>query len=579
MEAFARPFLLSSLVEAAGETEVSSRNHEFLRREVSEGLGLRGDRPAWPAAQPGSTTVVEAASLALSLWVTGSQALAAFTPRDRDRLLGWLSQNAEYAKWSRNNWRLFGAVIHGYLGHFLDSKKHRTGAAEALGSIQGWYFGDGWYSDGPGRTFDYYNSYSFHFYPPLIAFLSGDSAECSLYSSRLSDYLQSLRQMIGTGGHPVHWGRSLTYRFGLCAPLSVAALLDPQRTDLAELRSETAACVNLFLDHPGARDTDGVIPNGWLEPTQACVQRYSGPLASYWFSKLFVNLLLPVDSNYWNIGQSSETSRRGAKSLSVGLLLQPGAAGETIRLVNHGSYDRTATDLRFAADDPFYSRLEYSTHSGPTHDDSRESLSGSIVVRIGKKRYVRCKPKDVMARDDRIESLWWMRRLDLREPQNRWVRASRRIAFKFLERWTAPRVRISTTACDEGWLTHQIGVHHPFRRTDSVRFTGLSLSSTAKWQDGEGFAIVADSDVVSMLVADPEFASGVGVIQLRGNAWSRENVAPYVDASGSELVVSTYFGPDSVRSDTEQKSRPDALVRLALKHLSAFTRSRTMRVR
>src|SRR5690606_32924950 len=80
------------------------------------------------------------------------------------------------------------------------------------------YRGDGWYSDDGDSTFDYYNSFAFHFYPGVIAHLGGDSDLRDLSAERLSAFLPSLLSLIGADGGPIYFGRSMTYRCAVASP-------------------------------------------------------------------------------------------------------------------------------------------------------------------------------------------------------------------------------------------------------------------------------------------------------------------------------------------------------------------------
>src|SRR5207253_2887983 len=87
-------------------------------------------------------------------------------------LARWLS-GMRRAAVPANNWVWLRALVSAFL--------RRAGAAweprdleEAEELTERWYAGDGWYSDGRRRNFDYYNGWALHFYPLWLWRIAGD---------------------------------------------------------------------------------------------------------------------------------------------------------------------------------------------------------------------------------------------------------------------------------------------------------------------------------------------------------------------------------------------------------------------
>lgn len=123
-----------------------------------------------------------------------------------------------------------------------------------------------------------------------------------------------------------------------------------------------------FLDR-GALTADGLLSLGWYGPHEATLQRYSGPGSPYWASKGFLALLLPPEHPVWTATEEKAPAEGPDRALAVpapGLLIQTTGADGLTRLHNHGSYKLDSRQPERAPGNPLYSRLAYSTRTGPT---------------------------------------------------------------------------------------------------------------------------------------------------------------------------------------------------------------------
>ena len=354
VEGFARVLLLRAFVDA-GRNSLAGDVEDFLGGIAK---GVTGPSRSWPTAAENRHVVVDAASVATALWLQKHRLWNELSDETRTGLAAWLSDCAEASRSSPNNWRLFGAIVAGFLTSVgLDA--HRALMLDSLSATNEMYRGGGWYTDGPGRAFDYYNSFTFHYYAPLLTHLLG--ADDATVRERSAQFVADLRLLFAADGSHVRFGRSQTYRFAVSSAFSTAALIGAAQ-DPADLRVLTESNVRHFIDR-GAL-TDGILLRGWHQGSSIIPESYSGPLASYWVGKVFSNLLLPQDHPYWSgvAGQGHPGAR--VQALRVpGFLVAASDGREVVRLANHGSYDRVATDVRLDTDDPYYSRLSYSSAS------------------------------------------------------------------------------------------------------------------------------------------------------------------------------------------------------------------------
>ncbi|MFE0811216.1 DUF2264 domain-containing protein [Streptomyces sp. NPDC058794] len=375
LEGFARTFLAAAFRVAGADGDDP---HGWLDRCAS-GLDSgtrtpgREDTESWPLildhdvqGQP----MVESASVALGLRLTAPWLWKNLDAGVRDRVEEWLRGALRHVP-APNNWYLFPYTVAGFLESVGRGDRETAAARQrALELMEGWYRGGGWYADGDGRAFDHYNGWALHLYPVLDAHLAGDTGPVAArYGARLRTHLDGYALMFGGDGAPLHYGRSLAYRFAASAAVGLGAVTG--HTPLAPGASRRLVSGNLryFLER-GALTDDGLLSLGWHGPHEATLQPYSGPASPYWASKAFVSLLAPADHPLWTATEEAAPVEEADRVLALpapGLLLQATRADGIVRLHNHGSDHVRPHEGEVAAeDDPHYGRHAYSTRTGPT---------------------------------------------------------------------------------------------------------------------------------------------------------------------------------------------------------------------
>ncbi|MEU0132900.1 DUF2264 domain-containing protein [Streptomyces sp. NPDC006296] len=389
LEGYARTFLTAAFRVAGAD---GRDPHHWLER-YADGLAAgtrtagRDDAESWPlildhtvAGQP----MVESASVAIGLRLTRPWLWDRLDGAVQDRAEEWLRGALRHTP-APNNWYLFPYSVAGFL-ESVGRGDAETAAARrrALDLLEVWYRGEGWYADGDGRAFDHYNGWALHLYPVLDAYLSGDPEASALYGARLSEHLESFSLMFGADGAPLHFGRSLTYRFAAGAAVGMGAVSGHTPLAPGVSRRLVSGALRYFLERGSAGD-DGLLSLGWHGPHEATLQVYSGPSSPYWASKAFVSLLAPAEHPLWTAQEEpapSEVRDRVLSLPSPGLLVQSTRADGVVRLHNHGS-DHVRPHEGETADvaDPLYARLAYSTATGPTA--SANTADNHLSVRIG----------------------------------------------------------------------------------------------------------------------------------------------------------------------------------------------------
>ncbi|MFD4566998.1 DUF2264 domain-containing protein [Streptomyces sp. NPDC058467] len=381
LEGFARTFLLAGF-RLAGSGGADPHD---LAGWYAAGL-TAGTDPAnpgrWPTFAESNQAKVEAASIALALHETRPWIWDGLDDRVKQNVLDWLAPMVADPM-PGNNWIWFQGVTEAF-ARTVGGSWRQQDLDRVIALTDGWYAGDGWYSDGltgaQHRNFDHYNGWAMHLYPLWFCRILGAAAPRGLldrYRGRLRRFLEDQRLLVGANGSPLIQGRSLTYRHAALAPVWTGALFDA--TPLAP--GETRALANRMLDHftaHGVTDADGLLTLGWHRPFRGILQGYSGPASPYWASKGFIGLALPKDHPVWTepTAQLAVEQADFARSLKgPGWLVSGTAADGVVRVVNHGGDH--ADPARPHADDPCYARFAYSTHTAPETSGDPTVAGGS----------------------------------------------------------------------------------------------------------------------------------------------------------------------------------------------------------
>ncbi|KFG72053.1 DUF2264 domain-containing protein [Streptomyces mutabilis] len=375
LEGFARTFLAAAFRVAGADGDDPHGWLDRYARGLDSGTRTPGreDTESWPLildhdvqGQP----MVESASVALGLRLTAPWLWKNLDAGVQDRVEAWLRGALRHVP-APNNWYLFPYTVAGFL-ESVGRGDAETAAARgrALELLEGWYRGEGWYADGDGRAFDHYNGWALHLYPVLDAHLAGDTGPVAArYGERLRTHLDGYALMFGADGAPLHYGRSLAYRFAASAAVSLGAVTGYTPLSPGVSRRLVSGNLRYFLER-GALTDDGLLSLGWHGPHEATLQSYSGPASPYWASKAFVSLLAPAGHPLWTATEEAAPVEEADRVLALsapGLLVQATRADGIVRLHNHGSdHVRPHEGESAAADDPHYGRQAYSTRTGPT---------------------------------------------------------------------------------------------------------------------------------------------------------------------------------------------------------------------
>jgi hypothetical protein len=564
LEGFARSFLLAAFRLAGASGSAPGDLQDWYARGVATGSDPKS-REAWPRASETRQAVVEAAFIALALAETRPWIWDRLDGRVRSNVLAWLSSIDE-PPIPNNNWALFPVVVNTFLKSV--GADYRQGIVDrGLDVVDTWYRRDGWYTDGPGRNYDYYIGWALHFWTLMWCRLDGarsDPDRVATYRDRVRRYLEQYHYLFGANGAPLYHGRSLTYRFATVAPLWAAALLDASPLPPGETRRIASGALRYFIEH-GAVRGDGVLTLGWHGEFLPMLQPYSGPGSPYWAAKAFLGLLLPVDHPTWTDREEPAPIDRGDFCVAMpepGFVARGTAADGVVRVSNHRSdhfgvpsrpplsrrrrfraaaavlrTGRLGTPLQ-AHYDAHYCKLSYSTHAAPDLGE-RADIDSQVVL------------LDEHAKPSRRTRFFPV------------AVADRFAASVVLPNEPRPSPRLETVAISRG--AAEIRIHHVMTSEPrAVRDGGFSLADDEPPEvaTGESWCMVSRPDGLTSFIGALHAPTEPRVQRMVGaNPFGRHSAAPYllgrrpvmVEGVFASLVVLTSeaFDPDAALDEIE----------------------------
>lgn len=269
---------------------------ELLR----EGL-LNGTDPAsaeyWGEIRHWSQAIVEAADIALTIWLSRPLIWDAMSATQRTRIADWLGQ-VNHKRIPDNNWHLFIAQVNTVLAAL--GERHDAGELEQhYQRAKAFHCGGGWFRDGnrpdtPG--FDYYNAWGFHYHLGWVARIAPD-LDGAFIDSALRDFVTSYRYLVGPSGFPI-LGRSACYRMAAPAPLVMAQANHSDLVSPGQAKRALDATWQHFVQHDAL--AQGNVVQGYLSADPRLLENYSGPASCLWsLRSLIPAFAFPDDAPFW----------------------------------------------------------------------------------------------------------------------------------------------------------------------------------------------------------------------------------------------------------------------------------------
>jgi len=218
-----------------------------------------------------------------------------------------------------SNWVMFVSLIETFLSTVsedYDAYRIHIG----LRKINEWYVGDGWYSDGPGFAFDYYNSFVIQpMYVEALQVLHRQkrgvrvsAEELARAEKRLQRYGTILERMISPEGAFPVFGRSITYRLGALQALAMLAWQEklPEGLSEGQVRSALTAVMKRMYATDANFNEKGFLTLGFTASQTDIADVYTNNGSLYMTTLAFMPLGLPADHPFWTSPAENWTSKK-----------------------------------------------------------------------------------------------------------------------------------------------------------------------------------------------------------------------------------------------------------------------------
>lgn len=245
--------------------------------------------------------IVETADIALVLWLTRQTLWRGLTETERSQVGRWLAQ-VNGTRVRDNNWHLFVTFTNAVL-NVLGQPADLEEARQHYVRFKSFYRGDGWFSDGPAATFDFYNAWGMHY---LLYWLTQvDPAwDPDFLTETFQSFLRKYRYLFGPAGFPIR-GRSICYRMAVPAPLVAGQSAHPELIPPDEARRALDDTWRYFIARTGV--SRGTVTQGYCGPDARVLDNYSGPASCLWsLRSLVIAFSQAPEAPFWRgkAGQS-----------------------------------------------------------------------------------------------------------------------------------------------------------------------------------------------------------------------------------------------------------------------------------
>lgn len=379
---------------------------------------------AWGGGGTGKSNqnIVEAANIAFAAWALGDAAArgaepapwSQLTAADHANLHAWLDSNDNQGRFFDNNWNMFIVLNHEArrqlhaLGHTEFATWDESDIEEAMGLIQSFNRGGGWFTD-DNRDRPEYDDYGpwtmvshqlfwFMMNPRRVidnAPVAGSAPPREILAD-IASFLASQAYMYdASGGHP-EWGRSTTYKFARLVSNILAYAVDrrfntadgwdlpftimPETISTGQLRRMVRRHINHYLsaemiDPVTFRIHEGQTRTGGSE----VIESYSIRGSTYWAMITFAALwLIEDDDPFWTTAEEAIPAEKGdfAHWFEVpGLLMHHHRDHGHLEAVNLGNSKEGRLGTNYARKYEkfvYSSRIGFITHSWPAFDQAIE---------------------------------------------------------------------------------------------------------------------------------------------------------------------------------------------------------------
>lgn len=273
----------------------------------------------------GRQPLVDAAFLCEGLVRARTQILERLDDTTRQNLIAALRLNAQITPYE-SNWLLFGSMVEALLLELTgecNMDKLMYGVNRFM--RDGWYVGDGLYSDGADYHQDFYNSIVIH---PMLTDVLEELVRCGVDVGDMLDkqlrrqqrFAEQLERLISPEGTYPCVGRSICYRFGVFHSLAHTCYYHrlPEKVSPAQVRCAMTAVMHRQLKVKGTFDSEGWLTIGFAGHQIEMSETYINTGSTYMCMAAFLPLGLPANDPFWTDPAAEWTNLKAWKGVDVG---------------------------------------------------------------------------------------------------------------------------------------------------------------------------------------------------------------------------------------------------------------------
>ena len=215
-----------------------------------------------------------------------------------------------------NNWLLFSGIIECFFIMF-GKKPDIDKLYYITNTINGWYIGDGWYSDGPIFHMNYYNSFVIHpMFIHILEIMEKNNLKAPISSKlalkRMQRFNIFLERLISPEGYFPAFGRSIVYRVGCfqTLALSIWKYRLPDNLTNGGVRSALTKVLENMFKIKGNFNKNKYLNLGFVGHQPNVANTYSNSGSTYITSLIFLPLGFPDNHLFWTDSPKLWTSQK-----------------------------------------------------------------------------------------------------------------------------------------------------------------------------------------------------------------------------------------------------------------------------
>lgn len=272
-----------------------------LRALLANGIaaGTDPDAPTYwgDIAADYDQRIVEAADVALALWLTRDHVWPILAPAQRLGVGAWLRQVTARVT-PDNNWLLFVVTVLETL-NALGLPADMAESRRRYAAFKRHYLESGWFYDTP-KSVDFYNAWAISYALFWIDRIN-PAFDPDFIRPALAQSATLVLHLVSPDGIPI-MGRSICYRMAVPAPVVMQAIADPRSVDPGLARRTLDVTWRYFVSR-GAL-AQGRATQGYFGTDERILDRYSGPASSQWSLRSLVPAFLaPPDAPFWQAAE------------------------------------------------------------------------------------------------------------------------------------------------------------------------------------------------------------------------------------------------------------------------------------